>query len=97
MEEYHRDSLRELRRMELEQQSTKRERGSVFVTLLIILLFLAAGGFYLKTTDRLPDFSAVKETVIRWRDDLVAVFQDDAVSDVQATVDGVLAEQNEAA
>ncbi len=97
MEEYHRDSLRELRRMESEQQSVRREKGSMFITLLIILLFLGAGGFYLKTTDRLPSLAAVKQTVIRWRDDLVAVFQEEPVSDVQATVDSALAEQNEAA
>ena len=95
MEEYHRDSLRELRRMELQEQSVKREKGSVFVTLLIILLFLGAGGFYLKTTDRLPAFSTVKQTVIRWRDDLVAVVKGEEAADVQATVDSVLAEQNE--
>ena len=98
MEGYHRDSLRELRRMEAEQQSEKREKGSVFITLLIILMFLAAGGFYLKTTDRLPEsfsFSSVKQTVIRWKEELVAVMKGEEVTDVQATVDGVLAGQNE--
>ncbi len=92
MEEYHRDSLRQMRRMELEQQSVKRERGSVWITLLIILLFLAAGGFYLKTTGRL---STVKQTVIRWGEELVSVFQPQESEDVQQTVNQALEEQNE--
>lgn len=97
MEEYHRDSLRELRRMESEHQTARRQKGSAFITFLIILLFLGAGGFYLKTTDRLPSFSTVKQTVIRWREDLAEVFAEQPAADVQETVDQALAEQNEGA
>ncbi len=98
MDGYHRDSLRELRRMSEEQQRVpRRERGSVFITLLIILLFLAAGGFYLKTSQ--PEwleqyFSS--ETIKGWKEDIVSVFSSQD-GDVQKTVDGALAEQNEEA
>ena len=96
MEEYHRDSLRQLRRMELEEQAVKRARGSLWVTLLIIALFLTAGGFYLKTTDRLPDLSSFRQTVVQWADELTSVVQHRPDTDVQATVDEALAQQNEA-
>lgn len=100
MEGYHRDSLRELRRMAEEQErAPRRERGSVFITLLIILLFMAAGGFYLKTSqpewlEQYFDSAAVEQKLSGWKEDIAAVFnsQDD---DVQQTVDEALAEQNE--
>lgn len=103
MEEYHRDSLRELRRMEREQlQAPRKNKGSIFITLLIILLFLAAGGFYLKTShpewmEKYFSSSAVEQTLQNWKEDVASVFKPEAADDVQQTVDTALAEQNEAA
>ncbi len=99
MEGYHRDSLRELRRMEAEQRVPQRQRGSMFVTLLIILLFLAAGGFYLKTShpewlEQYFDSAAVERRLEGWKEDMAAVFNSD--DEVRQTVDDALAEQNEA-
>ncbi len=91
MEEYHRDSLRELRRAEMQQLQERPARGSLFITLLIIALFLAAGGFYLKTTDRLPSFTTVQQRVVQWADELVSAVQQEPADDVQATVDNALA------
>lgn len=97
MEEYHRDSLREMRRLEQQGQTeAQKSKGSVFITLLIILLFLAAGGFYIKTEQ--PSWfsrSAVEQTLQSWKDDIAAVFSNQEAADVQQTVDSVLAEQNE--
>ena len=97
MEGYHRDSLRELRRAEIAQQQEGQGKGSIFITLLIILMFLGAGAFYLKTTDRLPEdwnFTSVKQTVLRWKEELVSVFDSQEAVEVHATVDSALAEQN---
>lgn len=95
MEEYHRDSLRELRRMA--EEKPERKKGSVFVTLLIILLFLAAGGFYLKTArPAWLDSMAVQEKLTEWKDEVVSVFKSET-DDVKETVDGALAEQDEKA
>ena len=98
MEGYHRDSLRELRRQREEIEAKEKQSGSVFITLLIILLFLGAGGFYLKTTDRLPkewSFSDMKQTVLQWGEELTEVFESKETAEVQATVDGVLSGENE--
>ena len=102
MEDYHRDSLREMRRMEREGQyrEPERKRGSVFITLLIILLFLAAGGFYLKTehpewVDQYFTGSAVEQTLQSWKEDVAAVFSPQEDSEVKQTVDDALADQNE--
>lgn len=99
MEEYHRDSLRELRRMA--EEYPERPKGSKFVTVLIILLFLAAGGFYLKTAqpewlDRYFDSAAVEQKLTDWKEEVAAVFRNDT-DDVQKTVDSALAEQDEKA
>jgi len=95
MEEYHRDSLRELRRMA--EEKPVRKRGSVFVTLLIILLFLAAGGFYLKTArPEWLDSVAVQEKLTAWKDEVAAVFKSKE-DDVKETVDEALAEHDEKA
>ncbi len=93
MEEYTRDSLRAYRR-ELQQgkKEHNRRKGSKWITLLIVLLFLAAGAFYLQTehSDWLRDFFA-SEVFEPWRGGA------DAAESVHKTVDGVLAQQNEAA
>lgn len=97
MEGYHRDSLRELRRAEADRRQQEQGKGSVFITLLIVLMFLGAGAFYLETTDRLPqswDFAAVKQTVLRWKEELVAVFETEEAAEVHATVDSALNETN---
>ena len=104
MEAYHRDSLRELRRSEQEErkQGMQKTKGSLFISLLIILLFLAAGGFYVKTShpeglEKYFNSKAVEETLSGWKEDVLAVFNNGEGSDVQQTVDQALAEQNEAA
>ena len=97
MEVYHRDSLRELRRAEADRRQQEQEKGSVFITLLIVLMFLGAGAFYLETTDFPPlkqDFAAVKQTVLRWKEELVAVFEPQDAAEVHATVDSALNETN---
>ncbi len=98
MEGYHRDSLRELRRM-AEQQPEPR-KGSRFITLLIILLFLAAGGFYIKTAepewlDQYFNSVAIEQKLSEWKEEALSVFQPE--SDVTETVDGALAEQDQKA
>lgn len=102
MEEYHRDSLRELRRLERDDQKTQKVRGSRFITLLIILMFLAAGGFYLKTAQpawltKRFDFAAVQQKIVQWKDDIVATIKGEDATDVQQTVDGVLENTDEKA
>lgn len=97
MEEYNRDSLRELRRMA--EEKPERRRGSFFVTLLIVLLFLAAGGFYLKTSqpellERYFNSTAVEQKLTEWKDDVVSVFKNEP-DDVKETVDDALAKQDE--
>ena len=83
--------------MESEQQSAKREKGSMFVTLLIILLFLAAGGFYLKTArPEWLDSVAVQEKLTAWKDEVAAVFKSKE-DDVKETVDEALDEHDEKA
>lgn len=92
MEEYNRDSLRQLRRTEFEAPVPKK--GSRWITLLIILLFLFAGGFYLATQE---DFSLkdAKDTLIGWKEDIAAVFNaQEAENDVEKTVNAVLAQQD---
>lgn len=99
MEGYHRDSLRELRRMA--EQRPEPKKGSRFITLLIVLLFLAAGGFYLKTAE--PDWFrgyfesvAVSEKLAEWKEEALSVFRQEE-GDVTETVDGALAEQEQKA
>ena len=48
MEEYTRDSFRAIRDEMAHAQ--QQRRGSVFITILIILIFTAAGIFYIKTS-----------------------------------------------
>ena len=95
MEEYTRESLRELRRGEQVARQERKEKGSRWVTLLIIALLLAAGGFYLATArptwlDQYFNTAAVNEAVESWQKDLTAVFAPKEHSDVQATVDAAL-------
>lgn len=99
MEEYTRESLRELRKNEQFALQERREKGSRWITVLIIVLFLAAGSFYLATAK--PDWlgnyfnvAAVNETVEGWQQDLATVFAPKEATDVQATVDAALAEQD---
>ncbi len=96
MEEYTRDSLRELRRGEQVALRERKEKGSKWITFLIVVLLLAAGGFYLATAkpawlDKYFNVSAVNETVEGWQEDLAAVFAPKEETDVQATVDAALA------
>ena len=98
MEEYTRDSLREFRRGEQQAQQLRREKGSKFITFLIILLFLVAGIFYLATTkpawlEKHFKFSDLKATVQAWQQALTP--QTDEAVDVQAIVDSALKEQDE--
>ncbi len=100
MEEYTRDSLRELRRGEQQAQQVRREKGSKFITFLIILLFLAAGIFYLATAkpawlEKHLGFSELKAAVEAWQQDLADTFQTDDTVDVQSIVDDALKEQDE--
>ena len=101
MEEYTRDSLRELRRGEQQAQQVRREKGSKFITFLILLLFLAAGIFYLATAkpawlEKHFKFSDLKATVQAWTQSLTAPeeTEEDTV-DVQSIVDDALKEQDE--
>ena len=87
MEEYHRDSLRELRRMQ--EAPPERVRGSGWITLLILALFLIAGGFYLKTArpewlEQYFDAAAVEQKMTEWKEEVAAVFKSDT-DDVQET------------
>ncbi len=92
MEEYTRDSLRAYRReLQAGRNEAKRKKGSRWITLLIILLFLAAGAVYLQTehADRLQDF--FKTSVFdSWNQ------AEETAKSVHQTVDGVLAEQDAA-
>ena len=99
MEEYTRESLRELRKNEQFALQEHKEKGSKWITLLIIALLLAAGIFYLATAkpawlEQYFDVAAVNETVEGWQEDLATVFAPKETTDVQATVDAALAEQN---
>ncbi len=100
MEEYTRDSLREMRRSEQQAHQQRKEKGSKFITFLIILLFLAAGIFYLATSEpawlkKHLGFSELKAAVEAWQQDLADSFQTDDTVDVQSIVDDALKEQNE--
>ena len=100
MEEYTRDSLREMRRGEQQLQQVRKEKGSKFITFLIVLLFLAAGGFYLATAkpawlEKQFRFNEIKAAVEAWQQDLTKTFQKDDTIDVQATVDDALKGGNE--
>lgn len=90
MEEYTRDSLRAYRR-ELQQgkKEHKHRKGSKWLTWLIILLFLAAGAFYLQTehADWVRNFFA---------SDVFAPWRGESDESVHKTVDSALAQQNEA-
>lgn len=101
MEGYHRNSLRELRRSEQEEQWETRKKGSRFITFLIILLFLFAGGFYLSTarpawlTSRF-DFSAVGQRLKDWKNEVLDAVKGTEDGDVQQTVDSALSGGDEA-
>ena len=87
MEEYHRDSLRELRRMEQETARKPVKKGSILVTLLIVVLFLAAGWFYLKTAR--PEWI---QGLKAWKEEAVSVFRSES-EEVHQTVDAALADE----
>ncbi len=100
MEEYDRNSLRRLRKEALEHQHTG-QKGSRFISMLIVLMFLLAGGFYIKTTDPIwltgnPSYIAVREKLEDWKEALVSAFQgDEEINDVQETVNAALAQNDE--
>ena len=88
MEEYNRDSLRAYRReQEAGRKERKKNKGSKWITLLIILLFIVAGIFYLHTEHSawIRDFFTSKPLS----------GEESSSQSVHATVDGVLAERNE--
>ncbi len=100
MEGYTRDSLRAMRREALEEKQNHSEKGSKFITLLIILLFLGAGGFYIKTAkpEWMPaewSFEAISEQFKAWKADWNEAFLQEDAQSVQQTVEDALAEQNE--
>ena len=100
MEEYTRDSLRELRRGEQQAQQVRKEKSSKLITFLIVLLFLAAGIFYLATTkpawlEKHFPFADLKATVQAWTQSLTAPKESEETVDVQAIVDNALKEQDE--
>ena len=94
MEEYHRDSLREYRRMEREKPEKPLRKGSFFITLIIVVLFAAAGVFYLKTAQPAL-FEKYFCSLKSWKEQAISVFEPQE-NDVQQTVDSALAEQDEA-
>lgn len=103
MEEYDRNSLRRLRREALEQQTNQSVKGSRFISMLIILMFVLAGGFYVKTTDPAwltgnPTYVAVRDTLREWAGAVISAFKEEepAVTgeDVKETVSAALAENN---
>lgn len=94
MDEYHRDSLRELRRNEREK-GKPRQKGSLLITLLIIALFLAAAGFYIATAKQ-TRLRGYYDTLKNWAGDAVSVFSPEDSDEVRETVDSALAEQHEA-
>lgn len=91
MEPYHRDSLRDFRR-EAQKMPQKVRRGSRLFTILIILLFILAGVFFIVTGTGL-DPRKTKDTILRWGDEIAAVFHQEE-NDITKTVDAVLAEQD---
>lgn len=100
MEEYTRDSLRQLRRGEQQAMQVRKEKGSRFITFLILLLFLAAGIFYLATAkpawlEKRFHFSDLKATVQAWQQSLTAPKEAEDAVDVQSIVDNALKEQDE--
>ncbi|MBQ7095146.1 MAG: hypothetical protein IJN80_01650 [Clostridia bacterium] len=92
MEEYTRDSLRQLRRTEFE--APVPQKGSRWITLLIILLFLFAGGFYLSTQKDFS-FEDAKDTLLGWKEEVAAVWnQSSQEIDIEKTVDDALTKQD---
>ena len=92
MEEYNRDSLRQLRRSAEDKPSPKK--GSRWVTLLIILILLAAGSFFIATQVGFT-LSDARKTLVGWGEDIITVFNGDQEDDIEKTVNAVLKEQNE--
>ena len=90
MEEYHRDSLREMRR-EFEAKPIKK-RGNLWITLFIILLFLFAGSFFIATHNNFQ-LEDAKSTIEKWSKNIASTFNSEK-NDITETVDAVLAEQN---
>ena len=89
MEEYTRNSLRELRKAETELRRKKRKQnGSIFITILIILLFLGAGIFYVITTK--PKWLGLDQSIDGWKDTLVSAFEPQERIEVRKTVDSAL-------
>lgn len=100
MEEYTRDSLRQIRRGEQQAMQERREKGSKFITFLILLLFLAAGIFYLATAkpawlEKHFPFADLKATVQAWAQSLTTPKEPEKTIDVQSIVDNALKEQND--
>ncbi len=106
MEEYNRDSLRRLRKEAMEQQiAVQNKKGSRFVSMLIILMFVLAGGFYIKITDPVwltgnPSYVALRETLQEWTAAVISAFEreepkdEEQANDVQETVNTALAEND---
>lgn len=99
MEEYDRDSLRRLRKELAEPPQNKK--GSRFISVLIILMFLIAGGFYVKTTDPAwltgnPGYVALREKVREWTTSITSAFEKgEGENDVQETVNAALSVADE--
>jgi hypothetical protein len=93
MEEYTRDSLRELRKNQVEEQrKIRKNRGSIFITMLIILLFLAAGLFVFMTISERSIGKAFSPIAIieGWKEDITAAFSPKEDENIRATVDQAL-------
>ncbi len=89
MDEYTRDSLRELRKNERVSKQKKRKRsGSILITILIILLFLGAGFFYLSTAK--PAWFGLEETITGWKEAIVTAFAPKERIEIRKTVDRAL-------
>lgn len=92
MEEYTRDSLRQLRRADYEP--TPPKKGSKLITFMIILLYLFAGGFYLATEKNIS-LEEAKETLLGWKDNVVAAMnQKNFDQEIEKAVEEALNKQD---
>lgn len=88
MEEYTRDSLRELRRNELADKKRQRKhKGSVLITLLIIFLFIGAILFYIFTAK--PAWLS-GTAIDGWKETIVSAFSPKDTVHIRKTVDSAL-------